>query len=40
VSPDAKALAVPEIAAVAQAVPANTNRLWTDDFSDLVPFLH
>jgi hypothetical protein len=40
VSPDAKALAVPEIAAVAQAVPANTTRLWTDDFSDLVPFLH
>jgi hypothetical protein len=40
VSPDPKTLAVPEIAAVSQAVPANTTRLWTDDFSDLLPFLH
>jgi hypothetical protein len=39
-SPDPKALAVHDIAAVAQSVPANTTRLWTDDFSDLVPFLH
>jgi hypothetical protein len=40
VSPDRKTLAVPEIAAVSQAVPANATRLWTDDFSDLLPFLH
>jgi len=40
VSPDPKTLAVPEIAAVSQAVPANATRLWTDDFSDLLPFLH
>jgi spermidine synthase len=33
-------LAVREIAAVSQAVPANSTRLWTDDFSDLLPFLH
>lgn len=35
-----KMLAVPEIAAVSQAVPVNSTRLWTDDFSDLLPFLH
>ncbi len=40
VSPDPKTLAVHEIAAVAQAIPANATRLWTDDFSDLLPFLH
>ncbi len=39
-SPDPKTLAVREIAAVAQAIPANATRLWTDDFSDLLPFLH
>ncbi|HEV2700315.1 MAG TPA: fused MFS/spermidine synthase [Steroidobacteraceae bacterium] len=40
VSPDPKALTVHEIATVAQAVPANTTRVWTDDFSDMLPFLH
>ena len=40
VSRDPKTLAVHEIAAVSQAVPANATRLWTDDFSDLLPFLH
>jgi hypothetical protein len=40
VSPDPKILAVHEIASVSQAVPANATRLWTDDFSDLLPFLH
>jgi hypothetical protein len=40
VSPDPKTLAVPEIAAVSQAVAANATRPWTDDFSDLLPFLH
>jgi hypothetical protein len=40
VSPDPKILALREIAKVSQAVPVNTTRLWTDDFSDLVPFLH
>jgi hypothetical protein len=40
VSPDPKTLAVREIAAVSQAVAANATRLWTDDFSDLLPFLH
>jgi hypothetical protein len=40
VSPDPKTLDVHEIAAVSQAVPANATRLWTDDFSDLLPFLH
>ncbi len=40
VSPDPKTLAVHEIAGVSQAVPANATRLWTDDFSDLLPFLH
>jgi spermidine synthase len=40
VSPDPKTLAVHEIAAVSQAVAANATRLWTDDFSDLLPFLH
>ncbi len=39
VSADPKALAPPEIAAVSQAVPANTTRPWTDDFNDLLPFL-
>jgi hypothetical protein len=40
VSPDPKALALHDIATVSQAVPVNTTRLWTDDFSDLLPFLH
>ncbi len=40
VSPDPKTLAQREIAAVARVVPANASRLWTDDFSDLLPFLH
>jgi hypothetical protein len=40
VSADPHTLAVREIAAVSQAIPANTTRLWTDDFSDLLPFLH
>jgi spermidine synthase len=40
VSRQPKTLAVREIAAVAQAVPVNATRLWTDDFSDLLPFLH
>lgn len=40
VSPDPKTLTLHEIAAVSQSVPANTTRLWTDDFSDLLPFLH
>jgi hypothetical protein len=40
VSREPSVLAVPEIAAVSQAVPANATRLWTDDFSDLLPFLH
>jgi hypothetical protein len=39
VSPDPRTLAVHEIAAVAQTVPSNTTRLWTDDFNDLLPFL-
>ncbi|MGC1460517.1 MAG: fused MFS/spermidine synthase, partial [Steroidobacteraceae bacterium] len=39
VSPDPKTLALPEIAAVSQSLPANTTRLWTDDFNDLLPFL-
>jgi predicted O-methyltransferase YrrM len=39
-SPDAKTLDLREIAAVSQAIPRNTTRLWTDDFSDLLPFLH
>jgi SAM-dependent methyltransferase len=40
VSRERQTLADHEIAAVAQAVPVNTTRLWTDDFSDLLPFLH
>jgi hypothetical protein len=40
VSPDPKRLAVPEIVAVSQAIATNATRLWTDDFSDLLPFLH
>jgi len=40
VSPDPKILAVPEIASVSQTVPASPTQLWTDDFSDLLPFLH
>jgi hypothetical protein len=40
VSVDKKTLGVHQIAAVSQAIPANTTRLWTDDFSDLLPFLH
>jgi hypothetical protein len=40
VSPDPRTLARHEIAVVSQALPANTTRLWTDDFSDLLPFLH
>jgi hypothetical protein len=40
VSSDPKTFGVHEIAAVSQAIPANTTRLWTDDFSDLLPFLH
>ena len=39
-SPDAKTLDLREIAAVSQAIPRNTTRLWTDDFNDLLPFLH
>jgi hypothetical protein len=39
-SPDTKILDLREIAAVSQAIPRNTTRLWTDDFSDLLPFLH
>jgi hypothetical protein len=39
VSPDPKSLAVREIAAVSQAIPDNTTRVWTDDFSDMLPFL-
>jgi hypothetical protein len=39
-SPDAKILDLSEIAAVSQAIPRSTRRLWTDDFSDLLPFLH
>ena len=40
VSADPKTLAVREIAAVSQAIAANTTRVWTDDFSDMLPFLH
>jgi hypothetical protein len=40
VSVDPQTLGVHQIAAVSQAIPANTTRLWTDDFSDLLPFLH
>ena len=40
VSREPSILAVREIAGVSQAVPANSTRLWTDDFSDLLPFLH
>jgi hypothetical protein len=40
VSPDPRTLALREIAAVSQALPTNATRLWTDDFSDLLPFLH
>jgi len=40
VSREPKTLFVREIAAVSQAVPVNATRLWTDDFSDLLPFLH
>ena len=39
VSREPSILAVREIAAVSQA-PANATQLWTDDFSDLLPFLH
>jgi predicted O-methyltransferase YrrM len=39
-SPDTKILDLRDIAAVSQAIPRNTTRLWTDDFSDLLPFLH
>jgi hypothetical protein len=40
VSRDPNALAQHAIAAVSRAIPANATRLWTDDFSDLLPFLH
>jgi len=40
VSVDPKSFGARQIAAVSQAIPANTTRLWTDDFSDLLPFLH
>ncbi len=39
-SPDPRTLAVHDIANVSQPISANTTRLWTDDFSDLLPFLH
>jgi hypothetical protein len=40
VSVDPKSFGARQIAAVSQPIPANTTRLWTDDFSDLLPFLH
>ncbi|HTY49091.1 MAG TPA: fused MFS/spermidine synthase, partial [Steroidobacteraceae bacterium] len=40
VSTDPAALAAPQIAAVARRIPPNQTRLWTDDFSDLLRFLH
>jgi hypothetical protein len=35
----AAVLDVPGIASVAQRMPGNGTRLWTDDFSDLLEFL-
>ena len=40
VSTDARSLAARQIASVAKPIPPNATRLWTDDFSDLLRFLH
>ena len=39
VSPDPQVLVQAQIASVSQAIAPNATRVWTDDFSDLVPYL-